>query len=82
MRLEMASSLKELSVGGGGQTRLSIISTFRSPLAITGGGSESETKISIQFSDDLCPFLLSNSLGSYFLCFLGTLFLLSFLSHS
>ena len=39
MRLEIASSLKELSVGGGGQTRLSIISTFRSLPAITGGGS-------------------------------------------
>ena len=39
MRLEIASSLKELSVGGGGQTRLSIISTFRSPPAMTGGGS-------------------------------------------
>ena len=39
MRLEIASSLKELSVGGGGQTKLSIISTFRSLPAMTGGGS-------------------------------------------
>ena len=39
IKLDMASSLIELSVGGGGHTKLSIISTFR-PLAnaeMTGG---------------------------------------------
>ena len=44
MRLEMASSLIELSVGGGGQTRLSIISTFRLPTEIAGGSGTIEAK--------------------------------------
>ena len=37
MRLEMASSFILLSVGGGGQTKLSIISTFRPRVEIAGG---------------------------------------------
>ena len=40
MRLEIASSLIELSVGGGGQTKLSIISTFRLPTEIAGGSGK------------------------------------------
>ena len=41
IRLEMASSLIEFSVGGGGHTRLSIMSTLRAPgWAEIGGGSE------------------------------------------
>ena len=42
IKLDMASSLIELSVGGGGHTKLSIISTFR-PLAnaeMTGGSAK------------------------------------------
>ena len=37
MRLEMASSFILLSVGGGGHTKLSIISTFRPRVEIAGG---------------------------------------------
>ena len=42
MRLEIASSLIELSVGGGGQTKLSIISTFRLPTEIAGGSGKNK----------------------------------------
>ena len=44
MRLEIASSLIELSVGGGGQTKLSIISTFRLPTEIAGGSGKDMKK--------------------------------------
>ena len=44
MRLEIASSLIELSVGGGGQTKLSIISTFRLPTEIAGGSGKNKKK--------------------------------------
>ena len=47
MRLEIASSLIELSVGGGGQTKLSIISTFRLPTEIAGGSGKNKEKLSL-----------------------------------
>ena len=39
IKLDIASSLIELSVGGGGHTKLSIISTFRFAIAEMTGGS-------------------------------------------
>ena len=46
IKLEMASSLMELSVGGGGQTRLSIMSTLRAlGIVDIGGGSVKKRRI-------------------------------------
>jgi hypothetical protein len=43
MRLEMMSSLMALSLGGGGQTRLSIMSSVEDfMLLLSSGGSEME----------------------------------------
>ncbi len=43
MRLEMMSSLMALSLGGGGQTRLSIMSSVEDfILLLSSGGSETE----------------------------------------
>ena len=46
IKLEMASSLMELSVGGGGQTKLSIMSTLRAlGIVDIGGGSVKKLRV-------------------------------------
>ena len=50
IKLEMASSFMELSVGGGGHTKLSIMSTFLGPVEI-GGGSGFEEIVLNRFSN-------------------------------
>ena len=58
IKLEMASSLMELSVGGGGQTKLSIMSTLRAlGIVDIGGGSVKSKDIMVYIFLFVCLFL-------------------------